>query len=87
MTPPTEFVRSRYRSPWIGAVLRHESRRHRSQRLGDLLTIVLLIDRHGAPMERRIVMKLDEHWTTPAQAIDVSHVNPDWWKLPEGELK
>lgn len=79
MTPPTEFVRSRYRSPWIGGVLRREKRRQQGTRIGDLLTIVILIDRHGKPMERRIVVQLDEHWTATTAPVDVAHVNPDWW--------
>jgi hypothetical protein len=77
---PTEFVR--YRETWIGAVLQRERREYNGHRIGDLLTVVLLIDRHGKPMQRRIVMKIDAHWTMPFDVIDTSDVNPDWWRIP-----
>lgn len=78
--PPTEFVRAHYRSAWVGAVLRREAREHNGHRIGDLLTVVLVADRHGKPMQRRIVMSIDASWTTPA-TFDASGVNPDWWVI------
>lgn len=79
--PPTEFVRAHYRSAWIGAVLRREEREYNGRRIGDLLTVVLVADRRGNPMQRRIMMSIDASWTTPT-TFDASSVNPDWWKLP-----
>jgi hypothetical protein len=80
--PPTEFVRSHYRSTWIGAVLRRERREYDGRRIGDLLTVVLLIDRHGNRMQRRIVMTIDAAHTQLVSPVDVSWVNVDWWRLP-----
>lgn len=77
---PTEFVRSHYRSAWTGAVLRRMRREYDGQRIGDLLTIVLVLDRRGNPMRRKIVTTLDAHWTTPV-TVDTSWVNPDWWRI------
>jgi len=79
--PPTEFVRSHYRSTWTGAVLRRERREYDGRRIGDLLTVVLVLDRRGNPMRRRVVMTLDASWTVPAAPIDVSGCNPDWWRI------
>ncbi len=79
--PPTEFVRAHYRSTWVGAVLRREEREYNGRRIGDLLTVVLVADRRGNPMQRRIVMRIDASWTTPA-VFDASTVNPDWWEIP-----
>ena len=79
--PPTEFVRCHYRSTWTAAVLRRERREYDGRAIGDLLTVVLVLDRRGNPMRRRIVATIDESWTTPVQPIDVSDVNPDWWRM------
>lgn len=79
--PPTEFVRSHYRSTWTGAVLRRERREYDGRRIGDLLTVVLVLDRHGNPMRRRIVATIDASWTTAIAALDVSGINPDWWRI------
>ena len=79
--PPTEFVRSHYRSTWTGAVLRRVEREHDGRRIGDLLTVVLVRDRHGKPMQRRIVTTIDASWTTPVE-FDAAAVNPDWWRIP-----
>lgn len=79
--PPSEFVRAHYRSAWVGAVLRREEREYNGRRIGDLLTVVLVADRHGKPMQRRIVMSIDASWTTPV-TFDATAVNPDWWVIP-----
>lgn len=78
--PPTEFVRAHYRSAWVGAVLRREEREYNGRRIGDLLTVVLVVDRRGNPMKRRIEMSIDASWTTPI-TFDASDVNPDWWVI------
>lgn len=80
--PPTEFVRSHYSSTWTGAVLRRERREYNGKRIGDLLTIVIMLDRRGNPMRRRIVTTIDASWTTPIAPIDISGMNPDWWRIP-----
>jgi hypothetical protein len=77
--PPTEFVRSHYRSTWTGAVLVREKREYNGKRIGDLLTVVLVRDSHGNPMKRKIVQTIDASWTTPIAPIDISDINPDWW--------
>ena len=79
--PPTEFVRSRYRSTWTGAVLRRERREYDGRRIGDLLTVVIVLDRRGNPMRRRVVATIDASWTVPTEAVDVSGYNPDWWRI------
>jgi hypothetical protein len=79
--PPTDFVRAHYRSTWTGAVLRRERRELDGRRIGDLLTVVLLLDRHGNRLPRKIVQTIDAGWTTPALDVEVSWVNPDWWKI------
>jgi hypothetical protein len=81
--PPAEFVRSHYRSTWTGAVLRRERREYDGRRIGDLLTVVIVLDRRGNPMRRKIVTTIDASWTTPVSpGVDVSAVNPDWWRIP-----
>lgn len=79
--PPTEFVRSHFRSTWTGAVLRREEREYNGQRASDLLTVVLVLDRHGNPMKRKILRTIAESWTTPVQLKNDIWVNPDWWKI------
>ena len=79
--PPTKFVRSHYRSTWTGAVLRRIAREHDGRRIGDLLTVVIVLDGHGNRPRRKIVQTIDASWTTPAIDVDVSWVNPDWWRI------
>ena len=80
--PPTEFVRSHYRAAWTGVVLRRVHREYKGRRIGDLLTVVLVLDRHDNPMPRKIVRTIDENWTTPTGPIDIAAMNPDWWRIP-----
>lgn len=81
--PPVEFVQPcRYRVPWVGAVLKRETREYRGRRIGDLLTVVLLLDHNGKPMRRRVLQTLDESWTTLVASPDLSTVNVDWLRLP-----
>lgn len=75
----SNFVKSRYRSPWRGMVLAREARKGR----GDLLTVVILLDKNGMPMRRRRIAYLDEHWITEHSEIDLSRYNPDWFRLPK----
>lgn len=77
-TAKPEFVRSSFRSRWRGLVLDREKRKG----AGALLTIVILVDQHGNRMRRRILTRLDEHWTTRCEPIDLSQVNPDWLVPP-----
>jgi hypothetical protein len=78
--PPTEFVRSHFHATWVGAVLRRDRYEYNGKRF-DSLTVVLLVDRHGNRMSRKIVKTLSERWTTPIGPVDTSWVNPDWWRI------
>jgi hypothetical protein len=64
------LFRSRFRADWKGVVL---------DRREDICLVLILIDRHGNPMKRRIIRTLNMDWLvdTGAQA-DLSSVNPDW---------
>jgi hypothetical protein len=72
-----EFVQSHYRSRWKGVILAREKRKDH----GDLLTILILLDRTNNPVRRRMLTRLNERWTTACSAIDVTSINPDWFKL------
>lgn len=75
-----EFVKSRYRAPWVGVVLNEEKVRRDGQR-GRIITCLLIQDRHGRPLVKRTIMRLDEAWTVPHSPVDVSRINPDWFHL------
>jgi hypothetical protein len=70
------FVKSHYRSRWKGVVIATD----KLSAHGDLLTIVILLDRTGKPMRKRTIMRLNEHWVKACEPIDLNAVNPDWLK-------
>jgi hypothetical protein len=84
-----EFVRSHYRAPWKGVVLTREKRTRggRFGRIDDLLTVLVLVDRHGNPMRKRHVATLSASWTTPCDAFDVSWVPKNWGLQPPSSGK
>lgn len=70
-----EFVKSHYNAPWRGVIVDREKRK----KCGDLLFILVLVDRHGNEMKKRTTAVLDESWTTKCDPIDLSEFNPDWF--------
>lgn len=73
--PKLKFVKSHYNAPWRGVIVDREKRKN----CGDLLFILVLLDRHGNKPKKRITAVLDENWTTECEPIDLSEYNPDWF--------
>lgn len=70
------FVKSRYAAPWVGVVL--DSLPRRGQH--DLYLILVVKDGSGKTPRKRILKVLDASWTSVTQKIDLSNINPDWFK-------
>lgn len=76
------FVQSTYRAPWKGVVL-NVAKRTRGGRFGkisDLLTILVLVDRHGNHMRNRMVVAMDGSWTKDILEFDISWVPAIWFE-------
>lgn len=77
-----KFVKSHYRGRWSGVVLDHLNR----NKFG-LSLVLLLKDQNGQPYTRRIIKVISDGWLTETTPIDISNINPDWFKnlpkLPE----
>tara|TARA_R110000822_G_scaffold25937_16_gene78505 strand:+ start:444 stop:737 length:294 start_codon:yes stop_codon:yes gene_type:complete len=65
------FVKSGFRSPWIGVVLAEQ------KRMGSpLLLIAVIFDRNGNLLRKRKMVVLDAAWTQTTECREVP--NPDW---------
>jgi hypothetical protein len=66
-------VKSHYASNWTGIILDSFPRR----KTGDLLLILVIKDRNGTPLKKRLIKILDEAWVTRIGEMNVE-IRPDW---------
>ena len=70
-----KFIKSHYKSRWIGIVLDTKSRGNAN----NLLLILIVRNSLGNIPRKRILIVLDESWVTKIKEIDISNINPDWF--------
>ncbi len=73
------FVKSKFKTPWIGVVLGITKRRNK---LNPLYICLIIKDSRGNLPRKRIIKTLDSSWLIETEEFDISHVNKDWFKLP-----
>jgi hypothetical protein len=71
------FVKSKYKSPWVGVII---DKKHRTG-MNDLYLILVLKDRNGNIPRKRMLKTLDSFWITEVDSFDISNINKDWFKL------
>lgn len=86
------FVRSNYRAPWTGVIIGRIQRKPltlngTTYKLNDLCQVLVIIDRHGNRMTRRVVCVLDAGYLVEVDGLDLSQVNPDWLKCRDQDWR
>ena len=74
-----DWVVSRYKAPWKGIVLSVEKRTKHQTTKSDLLTVRIIVDKHGKVLKRRMITTLDESWLdpyTPSEGLVRSQQRP-----------
>ena len=80
------FVRSRYSARWKGVVLNIEERPKLKNcfkgkyRPNPLYTVLMVRDSSNNIPRKRYVATMDKAWFEEIPEIDLSNINPDWFK-------
>jgi len=67
------FVKSHFRSQWTGVVLDSQKR----SKQNDLIWVLVLLDKNGNPMKKRVLKILDKSWVTILKNVEIDF-NQDW---------
>lgn len=79
-----KWVESHFRSKWKGVIIDQIQLpyygRHNRKEYSDCLIMVIIFDKNGKLMKRKIVKRLSVLWTTSIPPIDVN-INCDWLSM------
>lgn len=76
-----KFVKSNYLSKWKGIVLsEYDIRSSYPKRYNGIgYRVLILLDRNGNKMNRRIIKNYNKDWFSKISPFDISWVNKDWF--------
>jgi len=86
-----KFVESKYRSRWKGVIIDEKPHKYKIRNKKydiKLYMVLILFTPSGHIQRKRIIRRTNSLWCKEIEQLDVSGINPDWFKnLPSFSTK